>query len=151
MKKTTLLFLSALFALSACKKESKTLTYELGQNCLGGIVIQLDATKEHGLVAALADQVTFAQHLDWGQSKAACEAYSEGGAGWRLPVQSELELMYTQKTTIGGFQSRDYWTSTLGGNNNAWSKYFGTPGGITTSNWKQLSNCTLCSRAVKEF
>ena len=151
MKKTTLLFLSALLALSACKKESKTINYELGQNCLGGIVIQLDATKQHGLVAALSDQVTFAQHLDWGQSKAACESYSEGGAGWRLPVQSELELMYTQKATIGGFQSRDYWTSTLGGNNNAWSKYFGTPGGITTSNWKQLSNCTLCSRAVKEF
>jgi len=151
MKNTTLLFLSAFFALTACNKKNQTLTYELGQNYLGGIVIQLDASKEHGLVAALADQVTFTQSLDWGQSKAACEAYSEGGAGWRLPVQSELELMYTQKATIGGFQSRDYWTSTLGGNNNAWSKYFGTPGGITTSNWKQLSNCTLCSRAVKEF
>ena len=74
MKKTTLLFLSTLFALAACKKGNKTVTYELGQNCLGGIVIKLDASKEHGLVAALSDQVTFAQHLDWGQSKAACEA-----------------------------------------------------------------------------
>ena len=71
MKKTILLFLSALFALVACKKENKTVTYELGQNCLGGIVIQLDATKQHGLVAALTDQVTFAQHLNWSQSKAA--------------------------------------------------------------------------------
>ena len=151
MRKTIFLFLIAFFALTACNKKNQTPTYELGQKCLGGIVIKLDASKEHGLVAALSDQVTFAQHLDWDQSKAACEAYSEGGAGWRLPVQAELELMYTQKATIGGFQSRDYWTSTLGGSNNAWSKYFGTPGGITTSNWKQLSNCTLCSRAVKEF
>jgi hypothetical protein len=151
MKKIFILFLSAFFALAACKKNNQATTYELGQNCLGGIVVQLDSTKEHGLVVALTDQVTYAQHLNWSQSKAACEAYTEGGAGWRLPVQAELELMYTQKATIGGFQSRDYWTSTLGGNNNAWSRYFGIPGGITTSNWKQLSNCTLCSRAVKEF
>lgn len=151
MKNTSTLFLIAFFALTACKKKNKALTYELGQNCLGGIIIQLDATKEHGLLAALTDQVTFSQSLDWGQSKAACDTYTEGGAGWRLPVQAELELMYTQKATIGGFQSRNYWTSTLGGSNNAWSKYFGTPGGITTTNWKLLSNCTLCSRAVKEF
>jgi hypothetical protein len=85
MKNTSILFLIAFFALTACNKKNQTLTYELGQNCLGGIVIQLDASKEHGLVAALSDQVTFAQHLDWGQSKAACEAYSVGGAGWRLP------------------------------------------------------------------
>lgn len=64
MQKISILILSALLALSACKKDNKKLTYELGQNCLGGIVIQLDATKQHGLVAALTDQVTFAQHLD---------------------------------------------------------------------------------------
>lgn len=151
MKNLSLFFVCSLFFLFSCKKNNQTPTYELGQNCLGGIVIKLDAAKEHGVVAATSDQVTYAEHLNWSQSKAACEAYSEGGTGWRLPTQEELELMYTQKSTIGGFQSRDYWSSTLGGNNNAWSKYFGQPGGITTSNWKQLSNCTLCSRAVKDF
>ena len=59
MRKTIFLFLVAFFALTACNKKNQTLTYELGQNCLGGIVIQLDATKEHGLVAALTDQVTY--------------------------------------------------------------------------------------------
>ena len=151
MKKAALFMLLILIVFTGCKKTQQTVTYEIGQEHLGGIVIKLDAAKEHGLIVAKADQVTFAQHLNWNQSKAACEAYAEGGTGWRLPVQTELELMYSLKTTIGGFQSRDYWTSTLGGNNNAWSRYFGIPGGITTSNWKQLSNCTLCSRAVKEF
>jgi hypothetical protein len=144
------LVVALLFAATSCNKKNQPPTYELGQNCFGGIVIKLDATKEHGLVAALTDQVTDTQSLNWSESKAACEAYTLGGAGWRFPVQAELELMFTQKATIGGFKLKHYWSSTLGENNNAWSKYMGTFAG-TTFNWNQMSNCTLCSRAVKEF
>ena len=145
-------------AFTACKKEidgeavAQT-TYELGQEHAGGIIIELDASKQHGLVVAKVDQVTYANHINWSDSKAQVEAYEAGGSGWRLPTKDELIHIYENRSTFGitGFDSKNYWSSTLGGNNNAWSQYFGTPGGITSTPWKLLSNCTLCSRGVKEF
>jgi len=145
-----LIYISVLgIILVSCNKQNKT--YSLGQDAFGGIVIQLDETKQHGLVAAKTDQVTFAMHKNWQDSKAIVEAYSEGGDGWRMPTKTELELIHSQKSNLTGFDNRDYWSSTLG-NNTAWSKYFGASlGGFTTSPWKDLSNCTLCTRGVKEF
>ncbi len=142
-------------ALLSCKKEEpleeEVVTYELGQEHLGGIIVELDETKQHGLVVAKVDQVTYNDHINWSDSKEQVEAYTVGGPGWRLPTKEELELIHANKSTIGGFDNRNYWSSHLGSSNNAWSLYFGPPGGITTSNWKDLGNCTLCSRGVKDF
>jgi hypothetical protein len=146
-----LLPLFALIVLATACKKNETKTYAIGDEAFGGIVIQVDETKEHGLVVAKSDQVTYAMHKNWNDSKAIVEAYSEGGEGWRLPTQTELELIYSTKASLTGFDNRDYWSSTLG-NGTAWSKYFGsTMGGFTSSPWKALSNCTLCSRGVKAF
>lgn len=141
----------------SCNKEDDitpitTTTYELGQDHAGGIVIEVDASGEHGLVVAKVDQVTYANHLNFSNSKTQVEAYEAGGSGWRFPTRTELELIYNNRTEFGlsGFDNRNYWSSTPG-TNTAWSQYFGNPGGFTTSPWKQLSNCTLCSRGVKEF
>jgi len=166
MKSLTLFGALALaLSFSSCQKEeiepennqnqtttTPATTYSLGQEHAGGIIIQLDASQQHGLVVAKVDQVTYADHINWSDSKAQVEAYTEGGTGWRLPTKTELELIYNNQSTYGltGFDSRNYWSSTLG-SGSAWSQYFGIPGGITTSPWKQLSNCTLCSRGVKEF
>jgi hypothetical protein len=159
MKTISLLATLALaLAFTSCKKEvdqnsPEETTYELGQEHAGGIIIELDADQKHGLVVAKVDQVTYADHINWSNSKAQVEAYEAGGSGWRLPTRTELELIYENQSTFGlsGFDNRNYWSSTQGNNNTAWSQYFGTPGWITTSPWKQLSNCTLCSRGVKEF
>jgi hypothetical protein len=141
---------SMLIMATSCNKNAKK-TYVLGDEAFGGVVIQLDETKQHGLVVAKADQVTFAMHKNWNDSKAIVEAYTEGGEGWRLPTQTELELIYSSKASLSGFDNRDYWSSTLG-SGTAWSKYFGsTMGGFTSSPWKALTNCNLCSRGVKEF
>jgi len=146
-----LLPLLTLFLITGACKKNVTKTYAIGEEAFGGVVIQIDESKEHGLVAAKTDQVTYAMHKNWNDSKALVEAYKEGGAGWRLPTQTELEVMYSVKASLSGFDNRDYWSSTLG-TGTAWSKYFGsTMGGFTSSPWKALSNCTLCSRGVKEF
>lgn len=160
MKNTSLFAIFAFTLIFAsCKKDVDSnnpnesgVTYELGQEHAGGIIIQLDAAKEHGLVVAKVDQVTYVNHINWNDSKAQVEAYTAGGSGWRLPSKTELELIYNNRTTFGitGFDSRNYWSSTLG-SGTAWSQYFGVPGGITSTPWKQLTNCTLCSRGVKEF
>jgi|GEM_PF-543717 hypothetical protein len=162
MKNLSLVFIAFyFFVFTSCQKEeladpndpaSQQTTYELGQEHAGGIIIELDATQQHGLVVAKVDQVTYANHINWSDSKAQVEAYDAGGTGWRLPTKTELELIYQNQSTFNltGFDSRNYWSSNVG-NGSAWSQYFGIPGGITSSPWKQLSNCTLCSRGVKEF
>lgn len=155
--KSISLFAALILALAftSCKKEvdgASGVTYELGQEHAGGIVIELDESKEHGLVVAKVDQVAYVEHINWSASKTQVEAYEAGGSGWRLPTRTELELIHENRSTFGltGFENRNYWSSTMG-TNTAWSQFFGTPGWITTSAWKQLSNCTLCSRGVKEF
>ena len=82
-----LIYISVLgIILVSCNKQNKT--YSLGKDAFGGIVIQLDETKQHGLVIAKTDQVTFAMHKNWQDSKAIVEAYSEGGDGWRMPTKT---------------------------------------------------------------
>lgn len=160
MKSIFYLSFFSIILFSSCKKEEITTnketeqvtTYQLGEEHAGGIIIQLNSDKTHGLVVAKTDQVTYNDHLNWNDSKAQVEAYSQGGTGWRLPTKSELELIYQKQSefNLTGFASRNYWSSNVS-NGSAWSQYFGIPGGLTTSPWKQLSNCTLCSRGVKEF
>ena len=158
VKKLFIYLIAITLIFSSCNKEvdspgaNSGFTYGLGQEHAGGIIIELDTTNEHGLVVAKVDQVAYVEKLNWSNSQAQVEAYENGGSGWRLPTRTELELIYNNRSafSLTGFENRNYWSSTLG-TNTAWSKYFGAPGGITTSNWKQLSNCTLCSRGVKEF
>jgi hypothetical protein len=59
-----------------------------------------------------------------------CADYSVTVSGvtygdWYLPSKYELNLLYAQKTAVGGFASANYWSSTEGGNDYAWGKYFG--------------------------
>ena len=50
---------------------------------------------------------------------------------WRLPTKKELNLMYLQRGSIGGFDFSyshpsysQYWSSTESDFNNAWRQYF---------------------------
>lgn len=43
---------------------------------------------------------------------------------WYLPSKYELNLLYFQKTVVGGFASADYWSSSENDLNNAWMQYF---------------------------
>jgi hypothetical protein len=50
-----------------------------------------------------------------------CRAYTGGGYsstsnGWFLPSTGELNALYNQKSTVGGFVNSNYWTSTETGN-----------------------------------
>ena len=43
---------------------------------------------------------------------------------WYLPSKYELNLMYLQKATIGGFNTNFYWSSTGVNTSYAWGQYF---------------------------
>jgi len=65
---------------------------------------------------------------------------------WYLPSKYELNLLYLQKTVVGGFANYFYWSSSEYDNGNAWIKYF--TNGYQTNYGK---NYTLYVRAVRAF
>lgn len=117
-------------------------SYTVGQSAQGGKVFFVDETGRHGLAAATVDQsvsntwfnvnhhITGATRvgiyggvantsdivlIEGNGNYAAKTAanYTGGGFGdWYLPSLGELQLMYTNKVTIGGFSNSIYWSST---------------------------------------
>jgi hypothetical protein len=52
-------------------------------------------------------------------------SYNGGGkSDWHLPSKDELNQLYSQKATVGGFVEGTYWSSTLDATNNAWCQIF---------------------------
>ena len=81
-----------------------------------------------------------------------CNAYSSvmGGityGNWYLPSKYELNLLYLQKTLVGGFAAAEYWSSTEQGNGGANNQNFGT-GAQTVSS---KSTATIRVRAIRSF
>jgi len=126
----------------------------IGDSYQGGIIFWLDATGQHGLIAATADQSTGLQWYNGtytttnavrdgigagmysteriianqsGSDYAAqlCANYQGGGYGdWYLPSKYELNLLYLQKTAVDGLASDYYWSSTDFNIAGAWGQYF---------------------------
>lgn len=116
-------------------------SYAIGQTAFGGKIFYVDASGEHGLVAALTDLPAsawfngdyiqtmanaagiYSGQLNTeliiksqaGSNYAALNAanYVVSGQGeWFLPSIEELKVMRTHKATIGGFSNAVYWSST---------------------------------------
>jgi len=115
-------------------------TLTIGQSYQGGIIFWLDATAQHGLIAATVDQGTA---ILWSNTKSTianavrdgigggiynteqimnqgaggyaaklCAIYKGGGYGdWYLPSKYELNLLFLQKALVGGFATDYYWSS----------------------------------------
>jgi hypothetical protein len=76
-----------------------------------------------------------------------CANYKGGGYGdWYLPSKYELNLLYLQKTAVGGFASAFYWSSTELDNYSPWIQDFVYGGQDNLS-----KNVTLKVRAVRAF
>ena len=69
-----------------------------------------------------------------------------GFTDWYLPSKDELNLLYAQKTRVGGFANNDYWSSTVYGANLVWNQDFFD--GFQYYNSKYT---TLPVRAVRAF
>ena len=159
-------------------------TLAIGDNYQGGIIFWLDATGQHGLIAATTDQSTgiqwyngtyrytgttgdglyagamnttmivatqMADNQTGNFAAKVCADYSVNVGGvtygdWYLPSKYELNLLYLQKTAVGGFASAYYWSSTEGHNGNAWTQDFGD--GFQLNNGKLATHRV---RAVRAF
>ena len=92
---------------------------------LGGYVIKTDGT--HGVVVAMQDQ----GDSNWYNAEAMANDASKHDSNgakfndWRLPTKDELNLIYKQRRSIGGFIDTYYWSSTEVDNGGAWDQNFG--------------------------
>ncbi len=119
------------------------------EESLGGYVFYVTPDGKHGLVAATQDQ---SASSDWYLAQdVISNPANHNPAGkkftdWRLPTKYELNLMYTQKASIGAFVNNYYWSFIGNGNTNAWLQNFG--------NGNQLygpKDGNYCVRAVRSF
>ncbi|EAT60082.1 putative Ig domain-containing protein [Chlorobium ferrooxidans] len=72
---------------------------------------------------------------------AMCDNYSNGGyADWFLPSKDELYQLYIQKSTVGGFASDGYWSSSNTSTITAWYLFFptATQGGFSKEQKKRV-------------
>jgi hypothetical protein len=75
------------------------------------------------------------------------DAYALNGyTDWFLPSKDELNLLYQQKSVVGGFAVNYYWSSSEGTGYHAWAQYF-DDGNKSYGN----KNNTLPVRAVRAF
>ena len=71
------------------------------------------------------------------------QKYAELGDKWRLPTKEELNLLYINKETIGGFDNYEYWSSEQeGAQNDAWVQFFGN-GYQYTNDEAEIPNARL--------
>ena len=160
-------------------------TLAIGDSYQGGIIFWLDATGQHGLIAATADQNTgihwyngtfrytgtngdglyagkmntamiiatqMADNQTGNFAAKVCADYSVTVGGvtygdWYLPSKYELNLLFLQKTAVGGFAANNgYWSSSEYDNDYAWRQGF-------TSGYQHYVNKvgTYYVRAVRAF
>ena len=130
------------------------ITYSIGQSYGGGIIFYIDATEQHGLIAATSDQSTGALWGCYGtlisgadgtaigtgnqnthDIMAGCatagiaaricgDLVLNGYSDWFLPSKDELNQMYLQRAVIGGFASSYYWSSSEYSGSYAWLQSF---------------------------
>lgn len=78
---------------------------------------------------------------------ALCNNLSSGGySDWYLPSYNELNKLYSNKTSIGGFSSVSYWSSTQSGATTSYSINFSTGTGTVS-----IKTTLMYVRAIRKF
>lgn len=153
---STFILGSILFMAGGCKKKDTGPKPSIGGTYQGGIVFYIDNTGIHGLVSAPTDLGTGSpwgclgsaisgadgttmgagnqntKDITYGCSEAGTSARIctdldlNGFNDWYLPSKDELNLMFQQKNTIGGFRLDSYWSSSEYSDTHAWLQSFNT-------------------------
>jgi hypothetical protein len=164
-----------------CKKDNNDppppTTVNIGDHYGGGIVFSVDGAKQHGLVAATADQsssapwfngtflpttatstvdgadntqkIISAQGNTGTYAAKLCKDYNGGGFhDWFLPSKDQLAILYLQKSVVGGFVNEIYWSSTEYDVAEAWVLDF-TNGDQNPDNTSDGAN--VHTRAIRAF
>ena len=116
---------------------------------LGGYIIEVSASGKHGIVAARLDQGT-SNWYNAINSLSNPDNHDAVGAefkDWRMPTNRELNIMYVNKSEVGGLTDAYYWSSTEYDVNGAWLQDFSNGNQYNASKSGISSNV----RAVRAF
>ena len=116
---------------------------------LGGYIIEVSASGKHGIVAARLDQGTSNWYNAINSLSNPDNHDAEGAEfkDWRMPTNRELNLMYVNKSEVGGLTDAYYWSSTEYDVNGAWLQDFSNGNQYNASKSGISSNI----RAVRAF
>ena len=107
-------------------KSSVPKTLKIGDNHGGGKIAFIDSSGKHGLIAAEAD-LPGGDKYTWDAAKKACSDLRENShSDWYLPSKNELNQLYLNRSTVGGFAPFGYWSSTESSAVYAWGQGFGS-------------------------
>jgi len=153
-------------------------THYIGESYGGGIVFYVYDGGKHGLIAATSDQSSGTTWYNGGYAAAntpfdginagirntisitsvyqtgsyaaeICAFFNGGNFGdWYLPSKYELNLLYQQKTIVGGFANDSYWSSTELHPNNARASTQTFTNGVQNNHDK---SSTFPVRAIRAF
>jgi hypothetical protein len=152
-----------------------TTLFAIGQDYGGGKIFYLDDAKQHGLILSKIEQTNKIWGC-YGNLLSGCDATTNGSGqanttsivngcpdpgiaahicddlivdiytDWYLPSKEELNLMYQQKSVIGGFSSVYYWSSSQVSSSAAWAQDFSSG---NQSNYNKISVGYV--RAIRSF
>jgi len=145
--------------IDAIRFKKSDVTGSVGDSYQGGIIAYVDNSGEHGLIAAPSDQSTGIQWwngsyisvgatgtaIGTGQNNTAAIVQAQGPgdyaaklcddlvlngySDWFLPSLYELNMLYQNRSLIGGFDTTNngvYWSSSENNGNTAWCQGFGS-------------------------
>jgi len=168
----------ALFLVIGCKKDDPDpVELEIGLSYQGGIIFYIDDSGQHGLIAATTDQsstdpwwngsfiatgaisptdgsanttsIITAQGNSGTYAARQCRNFTGGAfSDWFLPSKDQLNILYTEKTVVGGFTTSIYWSSTEYDTGSAWVQDFET-GEQHLDNTSDVAN--VHTRAIRAF
>ncbi len=118
---------------------------KIGAEYGGGKIAWLDATGQHGLIAAKTD---LSGRYSCESAKKACQDLTVNDySDWQLPTTDELNKLYHAKSVVGGFADDYYWSSTEYGAYNALNQNFYDGSKNDTNKYRVFS----LVRAVRAF
>lgn len=108
--------------------------------------------KPYIVIDNLAIQLTdLSKGANWNDASKLCSESNVGGhSDWRLPTTGELQFLFNNKDKIGGFESRRYWSSTVG----SYGHYYADFSWVYLSDYSvvidyESDSNTYCVRAVR--
>ena len=99
-----------------------------------------------GIGSGMSNTTTADTTCASGAIQAAADYTNNGKTDWHLPSKDELNQLYTNSATVGGFSAGSYWSSSEFNATNAWIHNF-----LTGNQFINIKSITYSVRPVRAF
>jgi hypothetical protein len=129
LTRSWIMFLLVSMSMVTLSAAASSATLKIGDSYGGGVVLYVDATGQHGLIAAKTDVLAHSSgkvegFFSWYGANVAANAFVEGYGDWFLPNKEQLNQLYLNKQVVGGTMETYYWSSSESDANDGWGQDF---------------------------